>query len=146
MIGRIARTRGPCSSVCLPAISATLHFNFYSDPPIAHSDFHPPHLSLAGWSGRESWMPSLVSCQRSQTPVLQSSDLFSSATCECAPPLSHVRVESAHLLDGHLSQTAISKYQLDDRGKSADYKLIFCPLSPDHFPLLQKISLTIGGS
>ena len=40
-------------------------------PPSLPPTFRPPslHLSLAGWSGRESGMPSLVTCQRSQTPV-----------------------------------------------------------------------------
>ena len=83
VIGRIVGTRAfPVPTHLLPSLPPT---------------FRPPslHLSLAGWSGRESGMPSLVTCQRSQTPVRP-------------PPISNlpivhfnsnVKVEQLHIID-----------------------------------------------
>ena len=66
-------------------------------PPPVSTHLRPPslHLSLAGWSAGESGMPSLVTCQRSQTPVRP-------------PPISNlpivhfncnVKVEHLHIID-----------------------------------------------
>ena len=64
VIGRIGGTRGfRLLSVQLPTL----------------------HLSLASWSVRKSWMPSLVTCQRSQTPGRPTiSNLHCTFSVQCA--------------------------------------------------------------
>ena len=91
------------------------------------------HLSLASWSVRKSWMPSLVTCQRSQTPGRPTiSNLHCTFSVQCVHAVKvkklHCSWEMAQLSAAILATCHCLKsrnYRVDDRGKSSDYKLIF---------------------